>query len=410
MSGQVLLVAAVAVPLVTVFVLALVLWSGRPLGERAVSNLVILAAAVSAVSGLGMAVVSLVDGPIAVSLGTWFADFPLRLRADWLSIPVATMAALLGCLIGAFSQRYLHRDPGFRRFYLLLALFVAAVELVVLAGTLDLLIVGWELAGLASALLIAFFHHRNGPVAHGLRAFITYRVSDIGLVGAAVVEHRGGSHTAVGLLLLWAVIGKSAQFPLGGWLPRAMEGPTPSSAICYGAISVSLGPYLLLRNGINGSAVVAVGVVTAVFATLVGRAQTDIKSTLAYASMTQIALVLVEIGLGLEVLALVHLLAHAALRSAQILRSPSLLHDHHHLEQALNAPLPRTGKHFDWLLPRGAQAWLYRFALERGYVDAFLVDRVVGGLVRAVRGLDAAGERWVRRSSTRPPAHPAVSR
>ncbi|GAA2963111.1 proton-conducting transporter transmembrane domain-containing protein [Actinokineospora diospyrosa] len=394
-----LLIAALGVPLAAFLGLALAMWFGRVWTEGVVSGLVIGAAAISGLSGVALAVVCLVDGPGSAVLGTWFAGFPLRLTADWLSVPVVVLVGLLGCLIGAFSQRYLHRDPGYRRFYLLLALFVAAVQVVVLAGTLDLLVVGWELAGLASALLIAFFHHRPGPVAGGLRAFITYRISDIGLIGAAVVEHHGGSHTVVGLLLVWAVLGKSAQFPLGGWLPRAMEGPTPSSAICYGAISVSLGPYLLLRNGVDGPAVIAVGVVTALYATLVGRAQTDIKSSLAYASMTQIAVVLVEVGLGWDVLALVHLIAHALLRSGQILRSPSLLHDHHHLEQSLGGPIPGTGRHFERILPARARTWLYRFALERGYVDAFLVDRVVGGLVRTVNRAAVAEERWVDRQA-----------
>ncbi|RLK61136.1 proton-conducting transporter membrane subunit [Actinokineospora cianjurensis] len=389
-----LVVAAAGVPLVAFLVLAVALWFGRGWGERVVSGLVVGSAALSGLLGAALAVVCIVDGPVLVSLGSWFSGFPVRLRADWLSVPMVVLCGLLGCLIGAFSQRYLHRDPGYRRFYLLLALFVAAVQLVVLAGTLDLLVVGWELAGLASALLIAFFHHRPGPVAGGLRAFITYRVSDIGLVGAVVAEHHGAGHAVIGLLLVWAVLGKSAQFPLGGWLPRAMEGPTPSSAICYGAISVSLGPYLLLRNGIDGPVVIAVGVVTALYATLVGRAQTDIKSSLAYASMTQIALVLVEVGLGWHVLALVHLITHAVLRSGQILRSPSLLHDHHHLEQSLGTPVPGTGRHFDRILPTTLRTWLYRFALERGYVDAFLVDRVLGGLVRTVNRAAAAEDRW----------------
>ncbi|PPK69894.1 proton-conducting transporter membrane subunit [Actinokineospora auranticolor] len=403
-----LLLAAAGAPLLAFLGLGAVMWSGRVLPESTVSGVVIGASVLSASAGTALAVLCAVRGPATVALGSWFPGFPLLLTADRLSIPIAILGALLGCLIGAFSQRYLHRDPGYRRFYLLLALFVAAVELVVLAGTLDLLVVGWELAGLASALLIAYFHHRPGPVAHGLRAFITYRVSDIGLVAAVAVHHSGGSPALVGLLLLWAAMGKAAQLPFSGWLPRAMEGPTPSSAICYGAVSVSLGPYLLLRNGVTGPAVVAVGVVTAVYATLAGRVQTDIKSTLAYASMTQIALVFVEVGLGWDTVAVVHLITHAVLRSGQILRSPSLLHDHHHLEQALGGPLPRTGRHFERVVPEPLRAWLYRFALERAYVDAFLLDRVIGPLTRVGQRAAAADDHLARRmSATRPPVHAA---
>ncbi|MEU5697072.1 proton-conducting transporter membrane subunit [Actinosynnema sp. NPDC020468] len=395
-----ILVAAAAVPFGVFLLLGAASWLGVPLTERVVSALVVASAGVSA----ALLATTVRSGPVEVVVGTWFHGFPLVLRADWLSVPVGVLAALLGALIGAFSRRYLHRDPGFRRFHVLLALFVAGVQLVVLAGTPDLLVVGWELTGLASALLIAFFHQRRGPVAHGLRAFITYRVCDVGLVGAVVVVHHGGPPLAVGLLLLWGSMGKAAQFPLGGWLPRAMEGPTPSSAICYGAISVSLGPYLLLRThdlwaGAPALPVViaVVGGVTAVHATLVGRTQTDIKTTLAYASSTQIGLVLVEIGLGWEVFALVHLLGHAAVRSAQVLRSPSLLHDHHHLEQALGEPVTRSGGGWSRVTPRPVRLWLYRFALERGYLDAVVVDHAVGRFARLVRRFAAADERWVRR-------------
>ncbi|MBB5953666.1 NADH:ubiquinone oxidoreductase subunit 5 (subunit L)/multisubunit Na+/H+ antiporter MnhA subunit [Saccharothrix tamanrassetensis] len=394
------LIGAAGVPLAAFLLLGTVSWLGPPSGERTVSAVVVLSAATSAVL-LG---VTAWTGRAEVALGTWFAGFPVVLVADGWSLPTGILAALLGALIGAFSRRYLHRDPGYRRFHLLLALFVAGVQVVVLAGTLDLLVVGWELTGLASALLIAFFHRRRGPVAHGLRAFVTYRVCDVGLVGAAVVAHHSGPPLAIGLLLLWGSMGKAAQFPVGGWLPRAMEGPTPSSAICYGAISVSLGPYLLLRTAPTWSQapampvlIAVVGGVTALHATLVGRAQTDVKAALAFASTTQVGLVLVEIGLGWHVLALVHLLGHAALRSAQILRSPSLLHDHHHLEQALGGPVPRTGALWERLVPRPVRLWLYRFALERGYLDALVVDRVVGGFARLVRRFAAADERWVRR-------------
>ncbi|MEV0678773.1 proton-conducting transporter membrane subunit [Actinosynnema sp. NPDC050436] len=408
------LIAAVAVPFGAFLLLGLVSWVDLPLGERAVSAVAVLSAAVSA--GLLAAVAT--GGPLRVPLGTWFDGFPLVLAADGLSVPVGVLAGLLGALIGAFSRRYLHRDPGFRRFHLLLALFVAGVQLVVLAGTLDLLVVGWELTGLASALLIAFFHRRRGPVVHGLRAFATYRLCDVGLVGAAVVAHHGGPPLAVGLLLLWGAMGKAAQFPFGGWLPRAMEGPTPSSAICYGAISVSLGPYLLLRTAPEWSQapavpvlVVVVGGLTAVHATLVGRAQTDVKTSLAYASTTQVGLVLVEVGLGWELLALVHLLGHAALRSAQILRSPSLLHDHHHLEQALGEPVGHGGGSWQRLVPRPVRLWLYRFALERGYLDAVLVARAAGA-ARLVRRCAAADDGLVRRLAAADdgPARAAVAR
>jgi NADH:ubiquinone oxidoreductase subunit 5 (subunit L)/multisubunit Na+/H+ antiporter MnhA subunit len=196
-------------------------------------------------------------------------------------------------------------------------------------------------------------------------------------------------------------MGKAAQVPLGGWLPRAMEGPTPSSAIFYGAISIHLGPYLLLRATpileaapLAAWAVIAVGATTALHATFVGRVQTDIKSALAYASMTQVGLIFVEIGAGLQLLALLHIVGHASIRSLQILRSPSLLHDHQHLEQAMGRQLPRTGGHLERWVPARLQPWLYRAALERGYLDSVLVDWVVGSFVRFFRRVDRLERGW----------------
>lgn len=425
-----LLIALVALPFSAVLALAIPAWFARRASERAVTRVVGWAFGSAVITALLLAAaLSQRGGTISASLGDWFRvdhyAFSITLVGDGLSIPFALFSAALVGLIGAFSRRYLHREAGFYRFYLLLSLFGAGVELVVLAGSLDLVIFGWELVGLTSALLIAFFSERKKPVEHGLRAFVTYRACDLGLLVAAVWLHfRAGESTIIavpgarafagfpvppgafdatvlGLLLLLAAMGKSAQVPFGGWLPRALEGPTPSSAIFYGAISVHLGAYLLLRAApilerapIAAAAVVLIGALTALHGTFVGRAQTDIKSALAYASMTQVGLIFVEIGLGFRYLALVHIVGHAAVRSSQILRSPSLLHDHHHLERAMAETLPRTGKHLERWVPRALQPWLYRHALERGYFDAILRDHLIGGLVRTLRRIDTLDQRW----------------
>lgn len=431
-EGSLLLFAVPALPVAAALALGVARWAtGRRASERLVSRLVRLAFGTS--TAICVVLVMLVwsgrSEPIECDLGAWFEVAHYRFRwvlfGDRLSLPFAGFSAGLVWVIAAFSSRYLHREDGFHRFYLMLCLFGSGVLLVVLAGNLDLVFFGWEIVGLASALLIAFFHERRLPVEHGLRAFVTYRFCDIGLLSAAVWLHHTVGHSAlaitpasgawavlpvpdstndavlVGALLLWASIGKAAQLPLGGWLPRAMEGPTPSSAIFYGAISVHLGPYLLLRSvplisaspGLT-TAVIVVGAATALHATLVGRVQTDIKSALAYASMTQIGLIYVEIGLGWTGFALVHIIGHASLRSLQILRSPSLLHDHHHLEQAMGRTLPRSGGHLERLVPSRLQPWLYRAALERGYLDTLILDRLVAGFLRSLRGLDAIDRRF----------------
>ena len=434
---QASLLVALAAPGLAFAILAFAAWAGRPLSERA-TTYVVATAFTCAVLALGAAAVAMSSRGIhevRVPLGSWFHvehyRFAIVFVLDRLSLPFAAFGAALVGLVGIFSKRYLHRERGFSRFYLLLTLFGAAIELVVLAGTLDLIFFGWELVGLTSALLIAFFHERAAPVKHGLRAFVIYRVCDVGLLAAAVWLHHSAGTAAlsaeaapwagltvpadtidaaiVGLLLVWAVLGKSAQFPFGGWLPRAMEGPTPSSAIFYGALSIHLGPYLLLRaapilerSPIVAGAVIAVGAATALHATFVGRVQTDIKSALAYASMTQAGLIFVEIGAGLRFVALVHILGHASIRTLQILRSPSFLHDNHHLELAMGQHLPRTGLHLERWVPRRFQTWLYRAALERGYLDSLLGDWVVGGFIRLVRGMDRMEERWTAMLSGAP--------
>jgi len=427
-----LLVAIPGLPTLAVLILGTARWAtGRRASERGVVRIVGIAFFLALSSSALLGLLLLVGGApgVEADLGSWFSAGHYRfrwvLRGDRLSLPFACFSAALVGVIASFSRRYLHREEGFHRFYLMLAFFGAGVELVLLAGSLDLFFFGWEIVGLSSALLIAFFHERPLPVEHGLRAFVTYRFCDVGLLGAVVWLHHvvGSSALApmveearwaglgvpsdprdariVGLLLLWASMGKSAQVPLGGWLPRAMEGPTPSSAIFYGAISVSLGPYLLLRAAplleaapLAAWAVIVVGGATAMHATFVGRVQSDVKSALAYASMTQLGIIFVEIGLGLDLLALIHTLGHASLRSLQILRSPSLLHDHHHLEQAMGRQLPRTGGHLERLVPASIQPWLYRHALERGYFDAILIDWLVGGFTRTLRRLDRMDRRW----------------
>src|SRR5207249_6408791 len=171
---------------------------------------------------------------------------------------------------------------------------------------------------------------------------------------------------------------KSALIPFSGWLPRAMEGPTPSSAIFYGALSVHLGAFLLLRvspmldvSPELAAVVVALGLLTALYAWLAGSVQTDIKSALALASLVQVGLIVAEIGLGLRYIALVHLLGNACLRTLQFIRAPTLLHDYRLLENALGdhlAPHVQPRGH----APGRFHNWLYRFALERGYLDALL--------------------------------------
>ena len=359
---------------------------------------------------------------VSVSPGKWFEiheyEFPLTLLADRLSIPMMALTAVLTGLIGAFSRRYLHREKGFERFFLLLNLFGFGSILIFAAGSFDLLIGGWELVGITSVLLIAFFQERREPVRNAVRVFAIYRACDVGLlVGVFLLHHFVGSATfadlfrgewpaqqgasltgaqslIVGLLFLLAGAGKAAQFPFSGWLPRAMEGPTPSSAIFYGAISVHAGAHLLLRAApildaapLAANAVIIVGAVTALVGTVAGRACADAKTALAHGSLAQLGLIFVEIGLGFRWLALIHILGHAVVRTLEFLRAPSMLHEYHLMHAAAGGDLERSGLYYEAALPSGFRNWLYRFALDRGHVDTILDRYVVGGLNAVARTL-----------------------
>ena len=345
---------------------------------------------------------------IAVTFGNWFAvgtyHFPLVLIVDRLSFPFLALAAVLSGLIGQFSATYLHRESGFLRFFLLLHLFAFGSLLAFAAGSFDLLAAGWEIVGITSVLLIGFFERRPAPVENGLYVFGIYRACDIGLlVGVFAMHHWAGTASfdngfptltdaqavVVCLLLLVAASGKAAQVPFSGWLPRAMEGPTPSSAIFYGAISIHAGAYLLLRaqpllaqSVLASSLVILIGAATAIHGTIVGRASADAKTSLAYATLTQVGVVFIEIGLGWKWLAVAHILGNATVRTMQYLRAPSMLHDYHQMHSAIGGKLSTTGKQIEELLPERVELWLYRWALDRGHLDTMIERWVIAPLSR----------------------------
>ena len=404
---------------------------GRPLSERATTRVVSLAFSSCFVAALGVLVALANSGFAAqvVHLGRLFAvghhTASIDLVADGLSVPYVCFSTGLCSLVNAFAGKYLHREPGFTRFFILLALFGTGMNLMVLAGSIDVLFAGWEFLGISSALLIGFFHERRNAVDAALRAFVTYRICDVGLFGASVVIHRatgtgdfatlfsgdwphatclvaGPTAVAITLLFAFAALGKSAQVPFSGWLPRAMEGPTPSSAIFYGALSIHAGAYVLLRceslldaAPLTAWLLVAVGIGTALHAAVVGSVQTDLKSMLAYASMTQAGIILAEIGLGFRLLPLIHVVSHAILRSLQILRSPSAMHDRHELAAALGGHPGQSSWSVVRLLPRNLSRHLYHLALERGFEETVVSRFVVRPLLSALMAADRAERRWV---------------
>jgi NADH:ubiquinone oxidoreductase subunit 5 (subunit L)/multisubunit Na+/H+ antiporter MnhA subunit len=429
-------------PAASFFGLAALWFFGPTPGERLVRTVVMGANVVSLLAAIAVGVIVGLGlhAPGTVHVGTWFDTgdyaFELGFHVDAVSIVITILVAFVRGLIAHFSTRYLHGQRGYARFFLLLALFATGMQLLVLGANIDQLFVGWELVGLSSALLVGYFHDRRTPVAAGLRVFITYRLCDLGLLVGAVLLHQAAgtsdlalapegmrSHahagdalaTMIPLALLLAAMGKSAQFPVGGWLPRAMEGPTPSSALFYGALSVHAGVYLLLRaqplfaaSAVATVALIAIGATTAIHATLVERVQTDAKSALAYATMTQVGVMLVEIGFGLTTLALVHLVAHVLLRCHQLLRVPSAIRDAKALEAAGIAE-DHDPALVRWL-PRPMATWVYHQSLERFGLEAFFDRALVTPLLGLGLALDRAERRFVAiLGGHAPPATPGAA-
>ncbi|MCS7470297.1 oxidoreductase [Stieleria sp. ICT_E10.1] len=420
--------AVVASPIVLLAILGLSTLVNRPLSETSIARLTQAAVLFSLLPAVAILVIMLATDIryVPIELGNWVTipeeqfQFHLKFAFDRLSIPFLMLSCVLCGVVGAFTRRYLHREEGYGRFFLYYAMFFCGMVLSSLASTIETLFVGWEMVGLSSALLVAYFHERTNPVRNGQRVWSIYRLSDAAFLIAAITMHHmtgegdfGGLMSSgvwpegtaaitssqalmVGSLLLVAAAGKSALFPFSGWLPRAMEGPTPSSAIFYGALSVHLGAFLLLRLSpiLEASLtlqvmVISLGVVSAVCGAVMSRVQNDVKASLAYASLTQVGIIVVEIGLGLKYLALIHIIGHASLRTMQLLRAPTLLRDYSDLENKMGTRLPRDAWVGAGLLPPRMQRWCYRFGFERGFMDIALDKWIVQPFVRVFRWCDS---------------------
>lgn len=429
---KILGLTVVGAPVLLVVFLGLPTVLGFPRNEKTIDRAAWLTGVVGLLASLAILALMLASDSrhVTIELGSWVAipdyHFSVKILFDRLSVPFVILSFMLCGTIGAFAHRYMHREQGFNRFFVLYAIFLMGMVITSLAGTIETLFAGWELVGLSSAMLVAFYHERPGPVRNGLRVWIVYRVSDAALLIASVVMHHmtgagdfdkllgtgpwpdglalvnSREALVVGLLVIVAAAGKSALVPFSGWLPRAMEGPTPSSAVFYGALSVHLGAFLLLRVSPIldlslwlRAVVVVLGLATAVFATFAGRVQTDIKCALSFASVTQVGIIVAEIGLGFRYVALVHILGHACMRTLQFLRAPSFLLDYRRMENAIGASLPRLSGPWDRLIPEQSRTWFYRFALERGYLDAWLTDVLVAPIIGLFRLFGTLERRWV---------------
>ncbi|MFI2260441.1 NADH-quinone oxidoreductase subunit L [Streptomyces tubercidicus] len=286
-----------------------------------------------------------------IPVGGFQADVAFQL--DQLSMTFVLLITGVGSLIHIYSIGYMEHDERRRRFFGYLNLFLAAMLLLVLADNYLLLYVGWEGVGLASYLLIGFWQHKPSAATAAKKAFLVNRVGDMGLsiaimlmfttfgtfafgpVLAATGDTSEGKLTALGLMLLLAACGKSAQVPLQSWLGDAMEGPTPVSALIHAATMVTAGVYLITRSGaiFNAAptaqlAVVVVGAVTLLFGAIVGCAKDDIKKALAGSTMSQIGYMILAAGLGPigYAFAIMHLVTHGFFKAGLFLGAGSVMH------------------------------------------------------------------------------------
>jgi len=297
------------------------------------------------------------EEPVVVELWRWFSvgsfQVPMSLQMDQLSAVMCLVVSGIGLLIFIYSKGYMHGDTGYYRFFAFMSLFAFSMLTLVLAGNYLLLYFGWEAVGLCSYYLIGFFYHKPEAAAAGKKAFIVNRIGDFGFglgvmlifVTFGTLDYVGvfeqveagafGEATliAIALLLFMGAMGKSAQFPLHVWLPDAMEGPTPVSALIHAATMVTAGVYLVARSAVIFASapaallvVGAIGTFTAIFAAIIGICQKDIKKVLAYSTVSQLGYMFMALGVGAWAIAIFHLMTHAFFKALLFLGAGSVIH------------------------------------------------------------------------------------
>lgn len=361
-----------------------------------------------------------------VTLFSWIPvgalHIDVALLADPLSITMALFITGIGSLIHLYAIGYMHGDPKFSKFFLYLNLFVFSMLMLVLGENLLVTFLGWEGVGACSYFLISFWHTRNSAAVAGKKAFVTNRIGDFGVMTAMFLAfstigsvsyssineaaHTGAlapvTATAIGLFLFVGACGKSAQLPLYLWLPDAMEGPTPVSALIHAATMVTSGVFLMTRMSpvLHASyewapmIIACVGAVTALYAATIAVAQNDIKKVLAYSTVSQLGYMFLAVGSGAYVAAIFHMVTHAFFKALLFLGSGSVIHGMHHEQDmrrmgALRKLMPVTAITFiiGWLaiagVPPFAGFWskdeilLYVYANNRGLYVVGLITALL---------------------------------
>jgi NADH:ubiquinone oxidoreductase subunit 5 (subunit L)/multisubunit Na+/H+ antiporter MnhA subunit len=327
-------------------------------------------------------------------------EFFIDFYFDNITATYLFVGSLLTFMVTVYSRYYLHREVGYKRFFNAILFFYLGYNITIFSGNLETLFIGWEILGISSFLLIAFYRDRYLPVKNAVKVFSIYRIGDVGLILAMWMSHHLfhenitflklnnyelvhehlQTHSWIGIfismMILISAAAKSAQLPFSTWLPRAMEGPTPSSAIFYGSLSVHIGVFILLRtfpfweHQFSVRMLIGLlGLLTSILTTGIARVQSSVKSQIAYSSIAQIGIIFMEVAAGFEYLALIHFAGNAFLRTYQLLVSPSVV-SYQIREQFYNF-VPRQQTLED-SFPKKIEYTIYMLCLKEWNLDSFL--------------------------------------
>lgn len=414
-------------PFILVCVLAVIFFARIKVKEDLLSQIVKFFSLYMFLMCLSLFGITFWNSPVVTQLdfSNWIEvgeyDFKVRFIIDLLGATYAMLSTSLIGIIFRFSRNYLHREEGYFRFIFLLSILMFGLIIVSFARSLDLLFIGWELVGTTSVLLISYFYAQPQPVVHATKAIISYRLCDMGILAASawahlnlhstdfvmipkLVEtaHHGGFELIfIGVFVIWASLAKAGQLPMSSWLPTAMEGPTPSSAIFYGALSVHLGPFLLLRFHeyflhfpVLLVLIGVIGAASAIYATMVGRTRSDAKTMLAYATISQVGIIYIEIALGFTDFALFHIVTHASLRTYQFLRSSSLIQDFYDNPAVEQNKTIQRKYSFEKFVSPATREKIYVHALHGFHLD-FFTQKIIEVFLFPVRFYFQCENKWM---------------
>ena len=329
------------------------------LNERLTTFITINGALLSFTVSLFMFAVLLLDKfkPISLKLYTWFPDPEIRFEflLDGLSGTMMLLVTGLGLVIQIFSTSYMSGDPRYVKYFVYFNFFVFSMLLLVMSANFLVMFFGWELVGLSSYLLISFWSEKKEAAKAGNKAFVLNRIGDFGFlialmmilntydtfsfktVFATTLTNQPQNLDLIVVFLMIGAFGKSAQFPLFSWLPDAMEGPTPASALIHAATMVTAGVFMLVRispllqfSELSSILIISIGLLTALISAFAAINQNDIKKVLAYSTISQLGFMFIAIGAGAYVAAIFHLVTHAFFKALLFLGAGAVIHEMHH--------------------------------------------------------------------------------